>query len=320
MHSFAYRQVPLCPEELSPDYPRIIGEWLRSTWEFFLYTSLFLGVAAAGMAYTSCFIQGIPCTLPVVAVMFLIVFSVYNMNRKTDEAEDALNHERRFRVTKTFEKHLFVASWLAYGAALIILGFYGITAVLIGLVPLASGIIYSMPILPKGWRFRRIKEIPVTKNLVVAGAWATSFSLLPVYMTWGIPGIESIVIFLFIFSWTFVGSVLPDIRDRSGESATGVATIPVLIGVCRSRYLLTAINLSIGAIIVILSLPVIPAAGILVLLCSLAYSQACIGAIDRTANNDFLCDVVSDGQFITIGAICLISLGFFTPIAAIFAA
>lgn len=275
--------------------------------QFVLYSSLFLGAAAVGMAYTSCFVQGIEYSIPLAAVLSMIVFSVYNLNRKTDEAEDALNHERRFRITKRFEKHFFIAAILAYSIALIISAFHGLAAFVVVTVPFVSGIFYSMPILPKAWGYRRLKEIPVMKNLVVSTAWAISFSLVPVYMAGLVPGIPSLIIFLFIFCWTFVGSVLPDIRDRDGDSATGVATIPVLIGVSKSRILLTIINLTCGALLFILGRSLLPLAALLVLACSILYSQACIISIDRTGKNDLLCDIISDGQFLTIGGICLLA-------------
>ncbi len=278
----------------------------RDYGEFLLYSSLFLGTAAAGMAYTSCFIQGIPCTSHIAVVMFLIVFSVYNLNRKTDEAEDALNHERRFRFTKKFERHLFIAALGAYLLALIIAASHSPAAFCVVTIPLVSGILYSVPVLPKWCGYRRLKEIPVMKNIVVSAAWALAFSLVPVYLGTSAPGAGSLIVLLFIFCWTFVGSVLPDIRDRVGDSATGVATIPVLVGVARSRHILTLMNISAGAIILMLGSTVIPVPARAVIIVSLVYSQACIISIDRTARNDLLCDVISDGQFLTIGGLCLV--------------
>jgi 4-hydroxybenzoate polyprenyltransferase len=284
----------------------ILSLKVRDYGEFLLYSSLFLGSAAVGMAYTSCFIQGISWSSHIATVMFLIVFSVYNLNRKTDEAEDALNHERRFRITKKFERHLFIAAIGAYLTALTIAAFHGIAAFCVVTIPLISGIFYSVPILPKWCGFRRLKEIPVMKNLVVSTSWALAFSLVPVYLGASAPGAASMVVFLFIFCWTFVASVLPDIRDRSGDSATGVATIPVLVGVARSRSILTIINISAGAIILTVGSSVIPMVAAGVIVTSLVYSQACILSIDRTTKNDLLCDIISDGQFLTIGGICLL--------------
>lgn len=289
------------------DYIFIRG---RGIVEFLLYSSLFLGAAAVGMAYTSCFIQGIACTGTVAAVMFMIVFSVYNLNRKTDEAEDKLNHELRFRITKKFEHHLFVAALIAYIAALIIAALHGAAAFCVAAIPLVSGIFYSVPILPRAWGYRRLKEIPVMKNLVVSGAWGLAFSLLPVYLSGSTPGTATLVTFMFIFSWTFVASILPDIRDRAGDSATGVVTIPVLVGVARSRILLTTENIAAGAFILALGRSVFPVRVGVVILCSLVYSQVCIISIDRTGKNNFLCDVISDGQFLAIGGLCMLILSF----------
>ncbi len=99
---------------------------------------------------------------------------------------------------------------------------------------------------------------------------------------------------------------LPDIRDKTGDSATGVATIPVLVGVERSRCILTMINISAGFFILLLGTNVVPIPGITIMIISLAYSQGCILLIDRTLKNDLLCDVISDGQFLTIGGLCLL--------------
>jgi 4-hydroxybenzoate polyprenyltransferase len=278
----------------------------RDYGEFLLYSSLFLGSAAAGMAYTSCFIQGISWSGHIAVVMFLIVFSVYNLNRKTDEAEDALNHERRFRITKKFERHFFIAAVGAYLVALAIAAFHGLAAVCVVTIPLVSGIFYSVPVLPKWCGFRRLKEIPVMKNLVVSLSWALAFSLVPVYLGDSSPDAASMAVFLFIFCWTFVASVLPDIRDRHGDSATGVATIPVLVGVPRSRSILTTINISAGAVILLLESPFIPLPAVIIMISSLVYSQVCIFSIDRTSKNDLLCDIISDGQFLTIGGLCVL--------------
>ena len=305
MDSFSSTGFTSCRHGIS-DLQNILFSRIHDYAELLLYSSLFLGLAAVGMVFTSCFIQGITFTGPIALVMFLIVFSVYNLNRKTDEAEDALNHECRFRVTKKYEHHLFGAAIGAYLVALAISALHGVAAFCVVMLPLVSGLLYSIPVLPGWCGYRRLKEIPVMKNLVVSSAWAFAFSLVPVYLGASSPGAGSVIVFLFIFCWTFVASVLPDIRDRCGDSATGVATIPVLVGVPRSRNILTAINISAGAVILILGGTAIPIPARTVIIASLVYSQACILSIDRTDRNDLLCDVISDGQFLTIGALCVL--------------
>ncbi|MBP1929817.1 4-hydroxybenzoate polyprenyltransferase [Methanolinea mesophila] len=272
--------------------------------EFLVFSSLYLSMAAAGMAWCSCTLQGIPCSVPIVLVLCLVVFSVYNLNRRTDQAEDALNHERRFSFTSRFERPLFLAALASYALAVGIALYSGsFIGCGIAMIPLFCGILYSVPIIPRGWGVRRLKEIPLVKNILVSFAWGATFALIPVALSGLAPGGASLLTFVFIFSWTFVASVLPDIRDMKGDALVGVVTIPVVLGISRSRVLLTVINLIAGAVILTLGIRTQPLASTGLLICSLAYSQGCILAIGHDHSADFLCDVISDGQFLVLGAL-----------------
>jgi 4-hydroxybenzoate polyprenyltransferase len=272
--------------------------------EFLVFSSLYLGMAAAGMAWCSCALQGITCSAPVMLVLSLVVFSVYNLNRKTDQAEDALNHERRFSFTSRFERPLFAAALGAYTLATgIALVSGALFACGIVMIPLTCGILYSVPIFPKGAKVRRLKEIPLVKNILVSLAWGATFAMVPVALSGLPPDTSTLLVFFFIFFWTFIASVLPDIRDMKGDAQVGVVTIPVLLGVTRSRILLTAINVVSGIAILALAVCTRSMAAIGLLIGSLAYSQGCILAIPGSGSSDFLCDVISDGQFLVLGTV-----------------
>jgi len=274
---------------------------LHNLIDFIMFSSAYVAIAAAGMVYTSCFIQGIDLNAAIVGVMALISFSVYNLNRKTDEVEDEINHKKRFIFTKTFEKPLFYAAIVAYTIALGISLLYGIQALIITTIPLISGILYSVPIMPATWRYRRLKEVPAIKNLVVAVAWALPLSLLPVFITSSSPGWMTGITALFFFNYVFIASILPDIRDREGDALTNVMTIPVTIGVRRTQVLLIGINLLIGGFVLLVGLQFFPVPVLILLLGSLCFSQLCILLADGMISKDLVCDVMSDGQFILFG-------------------
>ena len=276
---------------------------LHNLIDFIMFSSVYVAIAAAGMVYTSCFIQGIDLNAAIVGVMALISFSVYNLNRKTDEVEDEINHKKRFIFTKTFEKPLFYAALVAYTIALGISFLYGIQAFIITMIPLISGILYSVPIMPATWRYRRLKEIPAIKNLVVAVAWALPLSLLPVFITSSSPGWMTVITALFFFTYVFIASILPDIRDREGDALTHVMTIPVTIGVRRTQVLLTGINLLIGGFVLLVGLQFFSVPVVILLLGSLCFSQLCILLADGMISKDLVCDVMSDGQFILFGIV-----------------
>jgi 4-hydroxybenzoate polyprenyltransferase len=290
-----------------------IVQRLRLILDFIMFSSSYVAIAAVGMIYTSCFIQGIDWNIPILMVMALVSFSVYNMNRKTDEQEDEINHQQRFVFTKKFEKPLFYSALIAYGFALIIGAYYGFPALIIITIPLISGILYSVPLLPAQWEYRRLKEIPVVKNLVVAIAWSLPLSLLPVYMTGASPGFSTGITLLFFASYVFIASILPDIRDREGDAITGVRTIPVTIGVKLTKVLLIGVNVVFGCLVVFFGIRTLPIAVTTVLLTAVLYTQFCIWSMGRLIPTNIICDFMSDGQFILFGG----GIAFFSAIGGI---
>jgi 4-hydroxybenzoate polyprenyltransferase len=291
-----------------------ISKKFSHAFELLLYSSVYVGGMAMAMAYVSCSIQNLPWNLSVAGILSLVVFSVYNLNRKTDAAEDALNHAKRYSVTSRFGRPLFLGALVAYAGALIIAAAAGPVSVLLAAVPLLSGIMYSFPLLPKTCRYQRVKEIPVMKNIVVSGAWALSFSLLPVFLASSHPDMHTLVVFILIFEYVFIASVLPDIRDREGDAATRVYTIPVLIGVEKTRVFLTVFNLTMAALMLTIGFSRSSFAALAVLIVSITYTQICILSIGRFQFDNFLVDVISDGGFFFIGAVCcILNAGFLVP-------
>jgi 4-hydroxybenzoate polyprenyltransferase len=150
--------------------------------------------------------------------------------------------------------------------------------------------------------YRRLKEIPVMKNLVVCSSWGAIAVLLPCVAA-GAPVTLATVLCLVVFvSWGFNASALPDMRDVKGDALSGVKTIPVLIGIEKTRTLLGRMNgvttLVVLAIGIITAFPAVTTG---LLLGALAYFQGCIGSFGRVGTTDFICDVLMDGAFVIIG-------------------
>jgi 4-hydroxybenzoate polyprenyltransferase len=255
-----------------------------------------------GMIYTSCLIQGLEPSPAVLAIMLLVPFSVYNMNRKTDEEEDSVNHPDRYRFTKRFEKPLANGALVAYALAVLIAVPYGLMGVLVTLVPLIAGVLYSMPVLPKRLGYRRLKEIPVMKNLVVCISWATILMLLPCVASGTPVTITSLLGFAFFFSYVFIASAMPDMRDREGDALTGVRTIPVLLGIGRTKRVLGLMNGSTALMLIAVGIgatfpPLITA----LFVGTHCYTQYCITSFGRIGRPDLICDILLDGGFVIIG-------------------
>lgn len=280
-----------------------LHEFFRTFIDFLIFSSLFVGIAGMGMIYTSSLIQGLAPAPVALAIMLLVPFSVYNMNRKTDEEEDSVNHPGRYKFTKRFEKPLSYGALVAYALAVLIAVPFGWGAVLVTLVPLIAGVLYSMPVLPKGFGYRRLKEIPVMKNIVVGGSWSVILVLLPGMVAGAPVTLQTGLCLLFFFSYAFIASSLPDMRDREGDARAGVITIPVLIGVDRTKKVLGALNWTTAGVVIALGIATMLPLLITVLYAGAhCYTQCCIASFGRAGGNDFICDILSDGQFLIIGS------------------
>ncbi len=281
---------------------------LRSLFDILLYSSLYLCIAAISMVYLSSVLQDIPLSVPVCLIMFLVTFSVYNLNRKTDECEDAINHSRRYAFTKKYAKVLMNLSLAAYALAFLIAGMHGIVAVAITAIPLVNGILYSIPFLPRGFRYRRLKDIPFVKNFIVGLAWAVPVAFLPVACTGYSAGMMTFVIGLFFFLLSFVDSTVFDIRDVKGDAETGVQTIPVILGIRRTEILLSVMNGAGIAIILILSNGCLSTIETAIIVGIAIYVQCYIVLFNGTKREQVMYDLVADGQYLLLGGMMYLSV------------
>ena len=310
-------QIGFFPPGRYPPVPafQIIREKGMDLIHFLMFTSLFVGIAGSGMVYVAAFIEGVACGPVPMTIVFLLGFSIYNLNRKTGEAEDAINRADRYSFTKKYEKLLFVSALVAYGLAIVIAAQFGILPGLVVLIPLVTGILYSIPCLPPSTGYRRLKEIPVVKNLVVGSAWGITLTFIPLLITHSPVTVQSLVTLVFFFTYAFIASTLPDIRDREGDAQAGVRTIPVVIGEEKTLSLITTLNLVVGCGAIGFSALYLSGTAIAVFAVSTLYLHICIRSFTRAKRKDILCDIMTDGQFIIIGLMIFSAL-LFQPLLA----
>jgi len=276
---------------------------IRDSIQFLRFTSLFVGVAGGGMVYFAACLQGLECNATCIAIMVLIGFSVYNLNRKTDEAEDAINGGDRYRFTKKYEKQLYTAALAGYGLAILLGILNGWMVLFIVLIPLVSGVLYSIPCLPSASGYRRLKEILVVKNLMVGIAWGATLTFIPATVMHASSTQATAITLIFFSSYAFIASTLPDIRDKKGDEQAGIRTIPVVIGTERTLILVTAINLLVGTGAVIFSAVYLPSIVVVLITVSMVYLHLCIQSFTKVERKDILCDILIDGQFLIIGVL-----------------
>jgi 4-hydroxy-3-methylbut-2-enyl diphosphate reductase len=214
---------------------------LFKIWVFAVRTEIYSAVGAGCLSFTAMLLQGLPVTpLPILtASLYAYAMHVINrfINRKASSIssfreESYLLHEKTYMTLAVFSMILALgASFIAGPSSFILLFIISL-----------SGILYNTRILPPGWRFQSLKDVPGSKNIATAIAWGAVTALLPWIKAGPIltPGV--VTAFLFVAGIVFIRSALSDILDIQSDRLIGRETLPVLIGERKTFILLQGIS------------------------------------------------------------------------------
>ncbi|WP_241154937.1 UbiA family prenyltransferase [Halorubrum sp. CSM-61] len=235
--------------------------------------SPFVAAIAAVETVIATVLLGVPLS-PAPAVVGLVAFAVYTVDHVADAAADARSTPGRARIARRYGDQLMLAAALAYGLALALSVAGGPLALGVALLPGAFWIAYASDWLPNagralrslapdgdlgtGVRLPRLKEVPVVGSAVVAAGWAIAVTLLPLAFAGsaalgsgsvGAAPVEPVVAVAvaYFFLRSFVDAELPNVRDVEADAAAGVSTLPIALGVARTRRVLYGVDLATAA-------------------------------------------------------------------------
>lgn len=260
-------------------------------------SSIFLSVSGVLMLYFSFTILELTPNPFLLAAMFFVIYSVYSLNRVTDQEEDAVNMPERSALVQGNEKILLILASVAYIVALFLGWLASPFAALILLVPIVLGIAYSKDIFSI-FGIPRLKDILFVKSFVVALSWAACGALLPALY------LESLTklwfLFPFVFIKMFINTVLFDVRDVDGDTLNGVNTVPVVIGVSWTKRLLLTLQ-TLLTVWTALFLDLFNDYS-LILIASMVYGYLYILYFcTENTRNKTLIDILVDGEWIIMG-------------------
>ena len=223
---------------------------LLNLWVFTVMTDIYSAVGAGCLSLTSILLQGLNVNILNILTASFYVYSMHALNRLTDKKQSSIISSFR---EESYLKHEKVYVTLAIMSLLMALTFSfitGLTPFLLLLSISCLGVLYNAKILPQNWRFKRLRDLPGSKNISVAAAWAIVVAVVPqVEISLNITP-AMIVAFLFAFGVVFVRSAMSDMVDIQSDRLIGRETIPVVIGEGNTRKLIMAISLFLAVILV----------------------------------------------------------------------
>lgn len=203
------------------------------SFSFLINSNIYISFAASILAFETQIQLGMkPQFHPYVFIIFFATLFEYNRHRLilVLTNKDALNHDRHSWIKKYPKRFYFIVFFSILGFLVSIL--LAKEKVLIALAPIGLlTIFYSLSFFKKLKYVFRLREIPFLKIFLISFVWSIVTILLPIIQSNNNYDNKHILLMLIErFIFVFAITIPFDIRDISDDRASGLKTIPILIG------------------------------------------------------------------------------------------
>ena len=245
-------------------------------WIFLVRTDIASAIGAGFLSFVSMLLQGLSVGLSNILIASLCVYAIHTINRLQSRSFGRIRGSFR---EESYIKYRGIYMTVAMISLVFASGLSFVAGpapfILVGLVSL-SGVLYTVNV-----GGRRLEDVPASKNVFTAMAWAVVTAVVPqvsvnLEITCGM-----VVAFLFVFVLVFSKSVLSDTIDVQSDLLLGRETIPVVMGKAHARTLLKGISIFTGIVLVAAAYAGCTSSLSLILLVSVFYIWICLELCDR---------------------------------------
>ncbi len=260
---------------------------LTQAWTVAVYTSTYLALIAVIEVLIVSHLLELPSS-PAPLVVGLITFAIYVNDRLVDLDSDSVSKPRRTAFIRKHATTLYVFGALAYGTAVALSIYGGPLALALTLLPGVVWLLYALDWIPSfAASIRRLKDILIVNTLLVAGAWALTVVFLPIVYTGAAITPTSWLLFGYFAVGAFISVEIANVSDIEADSLRGVATLPVVVGIKRTRQFLVALVILLAAVLIVGSIVELLSWPITLLLgAGLVWLLLSIGLVRETADID----------------------------------
>lgn len=198
-----------------------------------LFSSTYLALGAGCLSYACANLQDINHFFPHSLIACFYVQSMHIFNNLTGRRADRYNDPDK-ALFYDFNRPLLTTLALVSGIAGIIASLVsGFVVLLLFLVMSTIGLLYNVKVLPSGFmgiKSERLKDIPTSKTLLIALAWATATTIFAPISTHGHMNLSTLIVFFWSAGLVFVRTAFFDILDMHGDRMVGRETLPIVLG------------------------------------------------------------------------------------------
>jgi 4-hydroxy-3-methylbut-2-enyl diphosphate reductase len=240
-----------------------------------LLTNIYVSLGAGCLTYAMAKLQGFSQFFPYVLISLLYVQSMHTLNHLTGNKSDQYNDPDRAKFYQKYKLLLNILALAAGGTGLVIAHTLGLFPLLLLLIMSLLGLSYNLRIVPQmfvGLRYRRIRDIPGSKTLLIAMAWGIVTAVLPPLSLTGKASWVTGLIFLWTVAIVFVRTAFFDILDMQGDRIVGKDTFAIMLGEKRTmRILKNMLIVLVAALMLLSSFHIISYLGLVLIGCPIFF-------------------------------------------------
>ncbi|MCD6400153.1 4-hydroxy-3-methylbut-2-enyl diphosphate reductase, partial [candidate division WOR-3 bacterium] len=152
---------------------------LLNLWISAVITDIYSAVGAGCLALTSMFLQKLNVNVLNILTASFFVYSMHTLNRFIDRKQSSIISSFREESYLKHEKVYISVAIISLVLALIFSFIHGLVPFFLLLLISCLGVLYNAQILPQNQRFKRIKDLPGSKNVSIASAWGIVTAVVP---------------------------------------------------------------------------------------------------------------------------------------------
>ncbi len=285
--------------------------YLLRLWVWLIANDIYAALGAAALALTGTVLIGAQVKTSVFVIASLYVYGMHTLNRHINSRIGGGLGSVRGDLHSGQDRGRLFFSLAAITTSMVISLFSGSKFFLLLLTISLLGVLYHVPIFPPLFRFRSIRDIPGSKNISMALAWATVAVILPFLEQEGISQAAVAVSFAFVFYIVFCRSVISDIWDIQGDRLKGHETMPVVLGIDSVRRMIVILSIPVLLMLIGAGLGGLISGASFFLAACLFYVWICLRLCDRALNiSNFVMAGLLETNYLLAGLVTLMWLYF----------
>jgi 4-hydroxybenzoate polyprenyltransferase len=221
-------------------------DWLRDrALELFIYPSVWVAFALASLTAFSQAMMGLESDWRPILFVFLVALIPYNLDRLFDSYIQKSSDEKAQAYFRS-NFSLFALLSVAILGVATLLWFAPMTVRYVSLA-VVFPLVYGAPIFPiprqNQRQWYRLKDIPGSKAWIVCAIITYAAIALPLAYAQAPFDQRAALTTCFIFAFEGANANLFDIRDLDSDAKKGVLTLPRMVGIEGTRFILGLMNL-----------------------------------------------------------------------------